>query len=212
MKINWKKVAASKGYKSLKAAYEKDVQDAHRTIDKGSRPMRNKETFRKHFQWVIERAKHYANHYGVPLEYILYKWEEERDYWWLNFYQDSRQPKFHSNSKKYQGLRGYKKYIKQRIKNGSLSKDEARKMLQKNLPLYNKSEKKRWNSRVRKHSYKHYVVSCIKEAFKNAAENGYDIYSMPIQEAGQELLDYDADMPKHDRRLFWSALHEVMNL
>jgi hypothetical protein len=94
MKIDWKHVATTPGYKSLKAAYIRDVQEAETYRNRfGRRPMREKEEFLHKFIWVIARAKHYAYKYERPIESILDHWEEKRTYWWLNFYQDCNQPK-----------------------------------------------------------------------------------------------------------------------
>lgn len=112
MKINWKEVCKSPGYKSLKAAYISDVQDAAKTISKGRKPMRNKQEFLQHFKWVIGRAEHYALHWGCALEAILDKWERNRTYWWLNYYQEGRQPKFHKHNRYRQSLRGMRNYYK----------------------------------------------------------------------------------------------------
>jgi hypothetical protein len=102
MKIDWKYLAATPGYKSLKAAYIEDVKKA----SKQSRPMRCKDDFLSKFQWVINRAKHYAYHTGRSVESILNEWEDTRNYWWLNYYQNSHQPKFHSGSVKALGTNG----------------------------------------------------------------------------------------------------------
>lgn len=96
MKIDWKHLATTTGYKSLKKAYIHDVKDAA----KQKHPMRRKAEFIRHFQWVIGRASHYAHHTGKSIEYVLDGWEFKRDYWWLNYYQDCKQPKFHSKSLK----------------------------------------------------------------------------------------------------------------
>jgi hypothetical protein len=102
MKINWKHLATTKGYRSLKAAYQSDLEKKYR----------NKEELLKKFNWVIGRAKHYSNKSGIPISDILDAWETGRDYWWLNYYQDCNQPKLHSNSLKPLGLQGIKKYYK----------------------------------------------------------------------------------------------------
>jgi len=94
MKIDWKYLASTPGYISLKAAYIRDVKES----TEHPRPMRNKAEFLHHFIWVIGRAKHYSHHLKIPIEDILNKWEACRDYWWLNYYQNSRQPKFHTHS------------------------------------------------------------------------------------------------------------------
>ena len=105
MQIDWKYLATTKGYQSLKAAYISDVQEA----TKDSHPMRKKEELLRHFQWVINRAKHYAHHTGEPMQVILKRWEEKRSYWWLNYYQDCSQPKFTSKSIKQMSVNGIRK-------------------------------------------------------------------------------------------------------
>lgn len=37
-------------------------------------------------------AKHYSITTGIPAEEILNSWEENRTYWYMNYYQDSNQP------------------------------------------------------------------------------------------------------------------------
>lgn len=86
MKINWKTLAATPGYRSLKAEY---IRDLHRSG-------RSKAELLKHFYWVIGRAQHYASHRGISVVTILNEWEAKRDYWWLNYYQNSNQPKLPS--------------------------------------------------------------------------------------------------------------------
>lgn len=84
MKIDWKKLAQSPGYKSLKAAYIRDVHEAGQS----KRPMRKKAEFLKLFRRVIGMAQHYAVRTGKPVEQVINEWEEKRDYWWLNFYSE----------------------------------------------------------------------------------------------------------------------------
>lgn len=45
------------------------------------------------FKWVNERAAEYAEAFGVEREAIIKKWEEDRGYWYMNYYQDAKQPK-----------------------------------------------------------------------------------------------------------------------
>ena len=111
MDIDWKHLAKTDGYKSLKAAYIKSVMDAEKSRARGHRPMRDKAEFLELFNWVIARAKHYAHHTSKPIDTVLTEWESKRDYWWLNYYQDCRQPKFHSNSKKPISMGGMRKLI-----------------------------------------------------------------------------------------------------
>lgn len=97
-KIDWKKVSQSEGYKSLKAAYEHDVQRNNKDMLRGFNPMRNKDEFYRKFKWVIARALHYANYWNQgnlteALIHVLNAWELRRSYWWLNYYQNCNQPK-----------------------------------------------------------------------------------------------------------------------
>lgn len=110
MKVDWKYFSQSKGYKSLKEAYIRDCKEA----GKEKNPMRNKAEFYKHFQWVIARCLHYASKQNRQPWDVLDEWESGRSYWWLNYYQDCRQPKIRqeSISKTEKGIRGIKKYYK----------------------------------------------------------------------------------------------------
>lgn len=87
MQVDWKKVALSPGYMSLKAAYMCDIE----------KNWRGKHESLKRFNWVINRAKHYAYHQGVTLDVVLDSWERRRDCWWVNYYGKSKQPKFPSS-------------------------------------------------------------------------------------------------------------------
>lgn len=49
------------------------------------------------FKWTVDRAKHYAERTGIPYLDILRSWEERRDYWYMNYYQDCKQPKIEGN-------------------------------------------------------------------------------------------------------------------
>lgn len=50
------------------------------------------------FKWIIDRAKHYAEKVNIPYEEILEGWENDRNYWFLNYYQECNQPKFDGNN------------------------------------------------------------------------------------------------------------------
>lgn len=89
MKIDWKKVSKSDGYKSLKNAYIRDVQNSADRFRKGLRG-RSKEEFRIRFKQAIGLAMHFSHKWQLPLETVLDHWESKRDYWWINFYQKDR--------------------------------------------------------------------------------------------------------------------------
>jgi hypothetical protein len=95
----------------LKAAYVRDVQKA---AESKWTPMRKKAEFLHLFKWVLGRAQHYAHKTGIPMACILYNWERKRDYWWLNYYQDSQQPRFHSKSLKHEEHKENSKKKKER--------------------------------------------------------------------------------------------------
>ena len=44
------------------------------------------------FKWIIDRANHYAEKTGLTAEEILDAWEDRRNYWYMNYYQESNQP------------------------------------------------------------------------------------------------------------------------
>ncbi|MCP4990565.1 MAG: hypothetical protein GY928_32350 [Colwellia sp.] len=108
MKIDWKSLAATDGYKSLKATYIRAVQDSARCKS----PLRKKAEYLRHFNWVISRAKHYAGKTNRSVEDVLNEWEEKRNYCWLNYYQESCRPKIHSNAKKPMGVNGIRAYYR----------------------------------------------------------------------------------------------------
>lgn len=98
----------SKGYLSIKAAVIRDTKGRDHcdcfNIDgcnvKGARigeygEEGSKSCFHRYcdnFKWIIERAKHYQVKTGIPYMEILDSWEESRNYWHMNYYQDCNQP------------------------------------------------------------------------------------------------------------------------
>lgn len=69
------------GYRKLWASLEHDEERGYKTHD-----------YREKVAWVIERAKHYAEKTGLTPEAILDAWEGRRNYWYMNYYQESNQP------------------------------------------------------------------------------------------------------------------------
>ena len=84
--IDWKTVSKSPGYKSLKAAYIKDVLNATRQ----SHPMRSKEIFLTMFHKAIRLAQHHAHVNETSVENVLQEWELRRTSWWFSFYSNIR--------------------------------------------------------------------------------------------------------------------------
>jgi len=50
------------------------------------------------YKWVLERAKHYAEKTGKTVEEVMEIWENDRTYWYMNYYQDCNQPLLNSES------------------------------------------------------------------------------------------------------------------
>lgn len=48
-------------------------------------------------KWILERADHYAEKTGKTREQILEAWENDRTYWYMNYYQESKQPELNSD-------------------------------------------------------------------------------------------------------------------
>lgn len=76
----------SVGYQSL---YKAIMADAA-----GGRSL--KERMAK-LDFAVERAEHYAAMTGVSAEALLTAWEERRDYWYVNYYQEANQPRLDGN-------------------------------------------------------------------------------------------------------------------
>ena len=71
-----------KGYQTLSQAVEQDI----------ARNQKNTEYAEK-LNWVIDRVLHYAEKLNLSASELLNKWEEKRDYWYMNYYQDCNMPK-----------------------------------------------------------------------------------------------------------------------
>lgn len=71
-----------KGYDSLVAEYEYWAQ----------REPGRAEEWKEKVRWALVRAQQYADRLGVDREKVLEGWEERRDYWYVNFYQEANQP------------------------------------------------------------------------------------------------------------------------
>lgn len=144
--INWKHLATTPGYISLKKAYASYVVNKRSWQSKG-------ELYRK-FQWVIGRAKHYAHHTGKSIEEILNEWEEKRTYCWVNYYQNGCQPKFHSKAKKLMGVKGIRKSTKRSpFYNTEDSKHRVNDFIQTEHRKNSTKKKLRWTSERKKRGY-----------------------------------------------------------
>ncbi|MCF8012554.1 MAG: hypothetical protein K9L17_14115 [Clostridiales bacterium] len=95
------------GYEKLKLAVEKDCNDHNHCgcfnpngCDVPGQRKDDKKCFHPYcdkFKWIIDRAKHYGEKLGLNWEDILNSWELNRDYWYMNYYQEANQPKIESD-------------------------------------------------------------------------------------------------------------------
>lgn len=69
------------GYRKLLAGVEHDETKSPRFHD-----------YRGQLDWIVNRAKHYAEKTGLSPEAILDAWEARRGYWYMNYYQDANLP------------------------------------------------------------------------------------------------------------------------
>lgn len=71
-----------KGLESLTAEYYRCLE----------REPGRKDEWRQKYEWALARAQQYADRLGTDRETVLAAWEEDRDYWYVNYYQESNQP------------------------------------------------------------------------------------------------------------------------
>lgn len=70
------------GISRLKEAYNYDLNNK----------ARSKKELDLQWDWVMARAKQYADYFGTTPDTVLDVWESKRRYWWLNYYQECNQP------------------------------------------------------------------------------------------------------------------------
>lgn len=85
-----------KGLEKLQTAVEKDCSKDGGTLHPEGCVTCGAKCFHKYcdkYKWVIDRAKSYGEAMGLHWEDILDGWEESRNYWYMNYYQECNQPK-----------------------------------------------------------------------------------------------------------------------
>lgn len=65
-------------------------------------------------KWVIERAQQYADALGVSRDEVIDAWENARDYWYMNYYQECNQPSL-NGSKRIMKFSDWKKELIERF-------------------------------------------------------------------------------------------------
>ena len=118
MKINWKQVAVSEGYISLKKAYIQSLHDIEKHKQRWGRCNQNKEELHERFNAIICRAKCHAYAYNSSIETVLIVWERTRkksnSYNWDSFYylNNNMLKKPFQDKLKPIGTKGFKKNIR----------------------------------------------------------------------------------------------------
>lgn len=87
----------SAGYKKLEAAVKRDYENDKDRIEKYGRPFHD---YGEKLKWVIDRAVHYSEKTKLSVTEILDAWENDRTYWYMNYYQDCNQPEIKSDNVK----------------------------------------------------------------------------------------------------------------
>lgn len=89
------------GYEKLVEAVKKDCVTYNNCFNENGCDKEKTNCFHRYcnkFKWIIDRAKHYEEKLGIPWMEILNSWEEDRDYWYMNYYQDCNQPLIESSN------------------------------------------------------------------------------------------------------------------
>ena len=146
MKIDWKEVAASKGYSALRSEYIEDITRAGK-----SRTGRRVETYREKFYWIISRVKHFAHVENRTFIEVLDEWEADREEsglsynGWFFHYDGLKFKKQHSNCLKRAGIKQVLKFDKQyRRHENSRNKQDSGNRYKHLMPKRSKERKVRW--------------------------------------------------------------------
>lgn len=78
--------------------YNESCRQALINYAENGTPCPNECEFCQHFKWAIDRAKLYADKLQIPWKEIIQSWEEDRHYWYMNYYQECNQPKIESDN------------------------------------------------------------------------------------------------------------------
>lgn len=113
MKVNWKEVSKHPGYQIIRTAVMQAAKgdkwnkkpcghfnprgcDKPRLTDES--PDCHRSRVCDKFKWIMDRATHYAYKTGLSVGEILDAWEEDRSYWYVNYYQGANQPRIKGDS------------------------------------------------------------------------------------------------------------------
>lgn len=104
----------SRGYKKLKEAVLNDIQKYDGIFNPNGCNQCGAKCFNEYcdkFKWIIDRVKNYAEKTGIPWEELLDKWEDNRDYWYMNYYQEAYYPELNEEVKVFKTIEDLKKSV-----------------------------------------------------------------------------------------------------
>ena len=90
-----KEIKESKGFKTLLDAIKKDCNNCkHDPIDCLGlmKDCQGLHKYAAKLTYVIDKATHYSKKTELSIVEIIDAWENNRNYWYMNYYQDSNQP------------------------------------------------------------------------------------------------------------------------
>lgn len=88
-----------KGYEKLKATVIDDCNKGEGCFNHNGCDKERTTCFHRYcdkFKWIVNRAKNYGEKLDLNWEDILNSWEEDRSYWYMNYYQEANQPEINS--------------------------------------------------------------------------------------------------------------------
>lgn len=93
------------GYESLKASVMRDCDEGCGCFNPNGCNVPNsrkdgKSCFHDYcnkFKWVVDRAKHYGEKLDLNWEDVLTSWENQRNHWYMNYYQECERPEIKSD-------------------------------------------------------------------------------------------------------------------
>jgi len=141
MEIDWKHLATTPGYMSMKAAVAEEAKCTAKWKHKPD------PRYVESFNFAINRAKHYAHHNNVPIENVLNNWELNRTFNFISYYTNHHFPKLHNKSLKPCGIRGNLKRCKKQRYYSVTEKRDRRDCMLRTLQAFNQDKrikKPRW--------------------------------------------------------------------
>lgn len=93
-----------RGIESLKEAVMRDCAEGENCFCENGCSRHDERTKCTHkycdqYAWILKRAKEYAVAASLTVEEVVEAWEKDRDYWYMNYYQECEQPSLNGKMK-----------------------------------------------------------------------------------------------------------------